>query len=74
MKRLSLLSAVLLFASLCTAQEPITLDLDTKDGLTIVAPGEYTEAMYSFGSLPMKDGEPAQGLTVTLNADDGLIF
>ncbi len=74
MKLLSLFSTVLLFASLCLAQEPITLDLDTDAGLTIEAPGEYNLAEYTFGSLPMKDGEPTQGLTVTLNADDGLIF
>ncbi len=74
MKRLSVFSTMLLFASLCTAQEPITLDLDTDEGLLILAPGEYTQAERSFGSLPVRDGEPAQGLTITLNAGDGLIF
>ena len=74
MKLIPILSVVLLFVFPCPAQEPVTLDLDTDEGLFIVAPGEYTQAAYTFGSLPIRDGEPAQGLTVTLNADDGLIF
>ncbi len=74
MKRLVLLSTALLFASLCTAQEPVTLGLDSDEGLTIDVPEEYTRATYTFGSLPLRNREPTQGLTVTLNADEGIIF
>ena len=56
------------------AQEPVTLGLDSADGLTVDSPGGYTQAAHSFGSVPVRNGEPAQGLTVTLNADDGLVF
>ena len=56
------------------AQKPVTLGLDSFEGLTVDAPGGYTLAEYSFDSVPVRNGERAQGLTVTLSTGDGLIF
>ena len=74
MKLTLVLFSVLVVVLPCPAQEPVTLDLDTVDGLFLDAPGEYNLAEHSFGSAPVRNGEPALGLTVTLNASDGIVF
>ena len=74
MKLTPVLLLVLLLVLPCTAQEPSTLDLDSAEGLIIDSPGGYAQAAHSFGSVPVRDGEPTQGLTVTLNTGDGIVF
>ena len=74
MKLLTLLSTMVLFALPCTAQEPVTLELNNKQGLTIDTPQDYTVAGYAFGPVPDRDGQAGQGLTIALDAGQGLIF
>lgn len=57
MRRVSGLIALLIIPAVaCVAVEPVTIGLDTADGLTIVPPAGFEYAAYSFGPVPSGGG------------------
>ncbi len=64
----------LVFLPMCFAQAPVTVNLDSAEGLLIAAPGGFEQASYAFGLIPSGEGTNGQGLTITLNEGEGLIL
>ena len=67
-------SLMLIVALPCLSQEPVTIELDRAEGLTISAPAGFNQANHSFGAVPEGEGTNGQGLTVSLGNGDGFIL
>ena len=64
----------MLFVLPCLAQEPVTIDLDTNEGLTIAAPSGFNQATHSFGPVPDGEGTNGLGLTIIVESAEGLLL
>ena len=68
-----LVGVLVVFGLQGVAQEPVTIDLDTADGLTIASPAGFNQALYSFGVVHEGEGTNGIGLTVALGNGEGLL-
>ena len=73
MRYVAVILALCFDISVSVAQTPVTIHLDTADGLSIDTPSGFTQALYSFGPVPAGEGSNGLGMTIALSGGEGVL-